>query len=103
MKMKKKEMTGRDFDALPDAEKERIFQECETIQPGDGRPLTADEKARHQRVLNKGGRPRIGKGAARVNVTIERGLLAKADRYAKRCGISRAELIANGLKRAMAG
>jgi len=103
MKTNQKEMTGRDFDALPDAEKERIFRECEQIGPDAGRPLTTAELARHRRIQRKMGRPRIGKGAARVNVTIERGLLAQADRFARQQGMTRAELIAVGLKRAMAG
>lgn len=96
-----KGMTGRDFDALTDIEKERIYGECEKLGTDEGRPLTQDEKALHSRINRKAGRPKVGKGAARVNITVERGLLTSADRLAKRKGMSRSELIAVGLRTLM--
>jgi len=45
-----------------------------------------------------GGRPKVGKGARAVNVTIERGLLERADARAKAEGVTRAQLIARGLE-----
>ena len=92
-----------DFDALSDAEKERVYQACEAISPDDGRPLTESQRALHDRIRRKAGRPMVGKGARRINVTVERGLLTQADRFAKRNGMTRAELIAAGLRRAIAG
>jgi hypothetical protein len=62
-----------------------------------GRPLTQAEKALHERALRRG-RPRVGQGAEKIRVSIERGLLAEADAYARKRGISRSELIAEGLK-----
>jgi hypothetical protein len=91
-----------DFDALSDAQKERVYRDAQAIRPGEGKPLTAAQKALHARIRRKVGRPKIGKGAERVNVTIERGLLSEADRFARQQGITRAELIAAGLRRAMA-
>jgi hypothetical protein len=44
------------------------------------------------------GRPVVGQGAKTIAVTIERGLLARADRYAKQHDLKRAELIAHGLQ-----
>jgi hypothetical protein len=49
------------------------------------------------------GRPVVGKGAERVTTSIERGLLKEVDAYAEAKGISRAEMIARGLRMVMAG
>jgi hypothetical protein len=45
------------------------------------------------------GRPRVGKGAKRVLISVERGLLARADRFAKDNKLTRSELIARALER----
>ena len=66
------------------------------------------EQLRHDRALRaakrrgRKGRPRIGKGAERIQITLERGLLAEADTFAKRAKMSRSELIAQGLRMALA-
>jgi hypothetical protein len=60
------------------------------------RPLTAADKAKHRRA--KVGRPRIGEGAQVVPVSIERGLLAEADQFARRHKIARSQLVAEGLR-----
>lgn len=65
------------------------------------RPLTPTDRKRLA-LARKRGRPKIGLGAEKIRVTIERGLLRKADRYAKKSGISRSELIARGLRAVMA-
>lgn len=44
------------------------------------------------------GRPRIGKGAKRVLVTVERGLLEQADAYAQRHHVTRSHLICDALR-----
>jgi hypothetical protein len=43
------------------------------------------------------GRPQVGQGAKSVLVSIEKGLLARADAYARDQEISRSELIAAAL------
>jgi len=63
---KKKAMTGRDFDALPDAEKERIFRELDNLTAAQlkeqFRPMSRKEKqALYQRPKGKSGRPKFGK------------------------------------------
>jgi hypothetical protein len=63
-----------------------------------GRPLTPEMKAKLRRARSKPGRPKIGKGAARVLITVERGLLGRADSFAKRHNLSRSQLIARGLE-----
>jgi hypothetical protein len=61
-----------------------------------GRPQTrAQQQLRRAR---RRGRPRVGKGARRVLITVERSLLAQADAYAKSHGLNRSQLVARGLK-----
>jgi hypothetical protein len=90
-----------EFIALPDEEKERIFQEieAETQQQtlARSRPLNKRERRQWRRFKNKMGRPKVGKGAKTISLTVELGLLKQADAYAKRQGISRAKLVAQGL------
>jgi len=103
--MKKKptrEMTAEDFLALPDAEKERIWQEIDFQSTEEllrqSRPLNARERRQWRAFKKKLGRPRIGKGTTNVSVSMEKGLLKKADRFAKAHGLSRSQLVANGVK-----
>ena len=49
------------------------------------------------------GRPKVGEGAARVLVSIEGGLLARADKFAESKRMTRSELIALGLRTVMGG
>jgi len=66
-----------------------------------GQPLSGEDKKRHARA-RKPGRPRIGLGAEKVRITIERGLLREADSFARTRGMSRSELIARGLRAILA-
>lgn len=99
---KKKELTGNAFDALPDAEKERIWQEIDRKTPeqllAESRPLNKKERETWRRIKRRMGRPKVGKGAKVISLSVERGLLKEADAYAKKAGISRAQLVAQGLR-----
>jgi len=65
-------------------------------------PLTKADRRELARAARRGkGRPRIGEGAERVLVTIEGGLLRRADAYCRAKNLKRAELIAIGLQKAM--
>jgi hypothetical protein len=66
------------------------------------RPLSAEERAWWERVRRRPGRPRRGKGAKVISVSLEQDLLAKSDALAKSLGISRALLIERGLKAVLA-
>jgi len=66
------------------------------------RPLTAEERAWWERVRRRPGRPRRGRGAKVISVSVEQELLAKSDVLAKNLGISRALLIERGLKAVLA-
>jgi hypothetical protein len=58
------------------------------------RPLNALERRQLERSKRKMGRPVKGKGAQVISLSIERGLLESADRFAKERGLTRAALIA---------
>lgn len=60
-------------------------------------PLKPADKTRWTRA-KKRGRPRLGKGVKVISVSIEQSLLNRADRAARRKGVSRASLIAAGLE-----
>ena len=64
---------------------------------GNSRP-GALPKAALRRGKARRGRPQIGKGAAVICVSIERGLLEQTDRLAARLGVPRTALIARGLR-----
>jgi hypothetical protein len=66
-----------------------------------GRPLNETERAQERRFRAKLGRPKQGKGAKVISVTMERGLLLRTDAFAKRLGLNRAQLIAQSLEQAM--
>jgi hypothetical protein len=102
--MKKKPSPMEKFLALSDAEKDAEVAPFEREIPfSETRPLSAAQRKIWRKYKRRIGRPMIGQGAKTVAVTIERGLLQRADAYAKRHDLKRAELIARGLELAMAG
>jgi hypothetical protein len=86
------------FDQLSTAEKEALYHQCERIGVNEGQSLDAQDRRRHRRVALRIGRPRVGKGVKRINVSMEKGLLGLADAAARRRGITRARLIAESVK-----
>jgi len=64
-------------------------------------PLTTKDRALLARARRKPGRPRIGKGAKRVLVTVERGMLKRIDAEAKKAGLSRSAFLLAGAKAIM--
>lgn len=67
-----------------------------------GSPLTAADRKLLARAARGPGRPKVGAGAKRVLVSIEARLLDQADDTARRLGLTRSELIARGLRSAIA-
>jgi hypothetical protein len=61
-------------------------------------PPTAEQRAQDRRARRKRGRPRVGRGAKTISVTVEKELLAETDRLAKKLHLPRAVLIARGLQ-----
>jgi hypothetical protein len=91
------------FAALSDAEKEAVYDECDDPKIAlRARPMSARMRKLWERAKRKGGRPRIGKGAARVLISIEKGLLEDADAFAQRRRMSRSELFSRGVRAVLA-
>ncbi|MGD0464540.1 MAG: hypothetical protein ABSB74_18800 [Tepidisphaeraceae bacterium] len=90
------------FIALPDSAKERIVKQIvgETLKQSlaRSRPLNPRERRQWRRFKKKMGRPKVGKGARTISLTVENDLLKQADAYAKRHGITRAKVVAQGLQ-----
>src|SRR6476620_11184870 len=79
-----------EFRALSDAEKERVWQSLNReIRDEELRPLTAAERKRWARVKRKIGRPKVGRGAVPLSVSLERGLLERVDADGRRGGMTR--------------
>ena len=60
-------------------------------------PPTPEQRAQFERA-RKRGRPQVGMGSKTISVTVEKRLLAKTDRLAKKLHLPRAALIARGLQ-----
>jgi len=87
-----------EFIALPDAEKERIWESYNREIPlSETRPLNAAERKLWAKAKRKKGRHPIGGGCKVISLSVERGLLDRADALAKRKRITRAALVAAGL------
>jgi len=69
------------------------------------RPLSSRERKLWEQAKRGRGRPKVGKGARKISISLEGDLLHKADALAKKKGVNRSELIAGfvaaGLKRAV--
>src|SRR5690349_2421443 len=104
-------LTGRAIDAMTPAERQRLLERLESETPEQraarSRPLTPGDQARMDRAVmaidaarkieaKTMGRPRLGKGTRVVSVTVEIDLLERADAYARKAGLKRAELFTQG-------
>ena len=91
------------FLALPDEAKERIWERYNRPVPlSETRPLTPTERKRWEKAKKRMGRPKVGKGAKVISLSVEGGLLERADAYASKNGISRAQLFARGVETVLA-
>lgn len=102
--MKKKTSSPIDrFLSLSEAEKQAYVAEFDQEFIADkAKPLTPKMKRQWAKVKKKLGRPRVGKGAKRVLITVERRLLGQSDALAKRRRMTRSQLIAEGLRHLLA-
>ena len=94
-------MTKKNYARMEVAELSRATRQFNSEREPAFLPPPPGEKKRHDALVRKikrrRGRPRVGAGAQRVQVTMERSLLERADRYARAHGLSRSELIARCL------
>ena len=66
------------------------------------KPPSSNARAKWRKAKRKPGRPTEGKGAKVISVSVERRLLGRSDKLAKKMGITRARLIARGLRAVLA-
>lgn len=101
--MKRKSAFER-FMEMTDAERDAYVAKYdrEEISLKDMKPLTKADQALLARAVRKPGRPKVGQGAKRVLVSIERSTLAQADAVARKLHISRSELIGRGIREVVA-
>lgn len=66
------------------------------------KPLTDAAAKRWGEARRKPGRPRRGRGAKVISVSVERELLSRSDTLAKDLGLSRAAVVERGLKAVLA-
>lgn len=104
--------TDRPFQSLSPAQREAVWETFNApVSRDEGRPPTVQERSQFEAVRARGkataaklprDRPTVGHGTKKVLIPIEQGLLADADAYAKRHGLKRTQLVAHGLRLAMA-
>lgn len=62
-----------------------------------GRALTPAQKKAFGAARRRG-RPKVGEGSANVQITMERGLLRRLDTAARQKGMTRSQLVAEGVR-----
>jgi hypothetical protein len=98
--MKRKAKKKKPFLSLSASKREQVVRAFDAgVSFDETRPLSEKGKLLWNRA--KRGRPKIGKGAQRVLITIEGGLLQDTDRAARRSGKNRSQFIADALHTAL--
>src|SRR5277367_3546071 len=83
-----------DFDALPDSLKRAFAREGER---SPGRSLTAAKRRKFEDWCKRSvGRPRVGEGFQRWNVSLEKGFARRLAAFAKSHGMTRSGALAEG-------
>ena len=99
----KPEKRRREFWEMTTAELREATKQFDKGEGGPAIKPSPEELAQQRRARRKSpGRPRVGKGARRVSVSIEGERLKHIDEQAKRLGISRSEFIARAVERQLA-
>ncbi len=90
--------TPKPYASMTTEELARATREFDRPMPGPpDKPPTPARKA-PRRKARKTGRPKVGRGAATVAVSIERGLLKEADALARRRNVGRSQLFVAALR-----
>jgi len=87
---------------ITETELNRLERQAAKVNLDNTRPLTPADRRALKKAAGKGGRPPIGAGAKRINITVERMLLKTVDAYARRHGMTRAAVVAEGLRKLIA-
>ncbi len=90
------------LDKMSEAELDRLGAAAERVTYRNTRALKPQDRRALARAARRAGRPRIGAGARRINITVEQNLLARADAFARKHRLTRAAMVAQGLQRVLA-
>lgn len=95
---------AKPYTQMTSAELRRATKELDEEFVGDtfATPTPA-QRAQLARAKRKRGRPKTGLGSQTISVTVEKELLAKTDRLAKKLKVPRAALIAQALRAVLEG
>lgn len=95
--------TRKSYSQLSSAELDRMTEKFDrSMVIEQSAPLTVQMKTSDRRARRaRPGRPRVGLGAEKIRISVERGLLEQADALAHRKGVTRSELVARGLQAAI--
>jgi hypothetical protein len=85
------------FIALPDVQKQRVVAEFDK-EFVPTRPLTPAQRKLWRKAKRKPGRPRVGEGREVVSLSVEKGLLRRADALARQRKQSRSQLMTEALQ-----
>ena len=97
--MKKKPSYYERFIAMIDAQRDAEVAKFDA--PTDlakTRALSPSDRALHTKARRKAGRPKVDRGTVVISLSVERGLLADVDTYARKRGLPRASLVALALR-----
>lgn len=93
----------RSFLKLSDAERDAAVKQFDRETSfEETKPLSPKVKALWERARRGRGSPRNGRNAKAVVIAVDKSLLERTDRYAEAHGLSRSELIEQGLQAILA-
>jgi hypothetical protein len=94
--MKKKQSEYERFMALTPAQRRRETEAFETEDLSPGKPLTPRERKEFERIIRREseGRP----NEENIRISVDRGLLTRADRLARRRHMNRSQVFEEGLR-----
>ncbi|MGD1277859.1 MAG: hypothetical protein ABR964_11640 [Tepidisphaeraceae bacterium] len=99
--MKRRTKHPEDMSAAELTEATKQFDEPFIFEKS--RPMTAAQRAQERKLRRGRGRPKVGKGAKKISISLEGNLLQRADALATKKGVNRSQLIADfvaaGLRR----
>lgn len=99
MRKPRKQSEYERFLALTDAQKNAEVAAFDREDLAPGQPISPTERRRFKAWQKKAlGRPRIGEGFRRWNVSLEKSIAREADAYAKKHGKTRSGLIVEAIK-----
>jgi len=101
--MKKTRSAYEEFVAMTPAERDKAVAEFDKEFVSDTfGPPPPEALAQMRRARRKPGRPKVGKGARVISVSVEKGLLSRSDALARKLKVRRAAIIARGLRAVLA-